>query len=340
MPVSEAIGGLQPGTTYHYRICTSPGAAPGSRGCVNANHSFTTAVADTTVADFAAGTPGADTYVGATGAGTDGEVVLKPTVGEEFDGNAVPAGWQTSNWPSGGSVTVSGGVATVDGALLRTDAAFGAGRSLEFTGVFSGASFQHLGFGVDFDQDATWAIFSTFNVPGFFARTNGPAVEDTALAGSATDPHRYRIEWSADQVTFFVDGVSVATHDVSLGTMRLAASDFDGSEGAVTWHWARLSPYSSAGTFTSRVFDSGQAGSDWTTLDANTGTPTGTGVTIETRSGGTATPDGTWSGWEAVGSGGTIASPDARYLQYRLALSTTDQASTPVAERVTLHFAP
>ena len=48
---------------------------------------------DSTVADFAAGDRGADTYVGATGSGDDGEVVLRPTVGEEFDGSLLPAGW-------------------------------------------------------------------------------------------------------------------------------------------------------------------------------------------------------------------------------------------------------
>jgi hypothetical protein len=340
VPVSETISGLEPGTTYFYRICTSPGVEPGSRGCVNQHETFTTAFTDTTVADFTAGTTGADTYVGATGTGDDGEVVLRPAVGEEFDGTSLPAGWTSSAWSDGGSVTFSGGTATIDGALLRTLTAFGSGRSLEFTGAFSGANFQHLGFGVDFDQDVSWAIFSTGSGPGFQARTNGPAVQNTDLGGSATDAHRYRIEWSAGQVRFFVDGVSVATHDVTLGDMRVAGSDFTVGGGGTTWHWARLSPYASAGTFTSRVFDSGQAGSDWTTLDAVTGTPSDTALTIETRSGDTATPDGTWSGWEAVGSGGTIASPDARHLQYRVALSPTDETRTPVVERVTLRVAP
>lgn len=40
--VAEPISGLEPDTTYHYRICTSPGAQAGSRGCVNQDQSFTT----------------------------------------------------------------------------------------------------------------------------------------------------------------------------------------------------------------------------------------------------------------------------------------------------------
>ena len=42
MPVSEPISGLAADTTYHYRICTSPGAQAGSRGCVKQDERFTT----------------------------------------------------------------------------------------------------------------------------------------------------------------------------------------------------------------------------------------------------------------------------------------------------------
>lgn len=48
------------------------------------------------------------------------------------------------------------------------------------------------------------------------------------------------------------------------------------------------------------------------------GTPGG-GVGLETRSGNTDTPDTTWSDW-ANAAGGAIASPPARYLQWRIAL--------------------
>ena len=42
MHVSEPISSLAPGTTYHYRVCTSPGAQPGSRGCTQQDRTFTT----------------------------------------------------------------------------------------------------------------------------------------------------------------------------------------------------------------------------------------------------------------------------------------------------------
>ena len=50
----------------------------------------------------------------------------------------------------------------------------------------------------------------------------------------------------------------------------------------------------------------------------------GSRVELATRSGNTEEPDTTWSPWAAVratGQGGAIASPPARYLQWRLALS-------------------
>src|SRR5207245_8461274 len=45
--------------------------------------------ADSTVADFSAGTPDAATYISET---TDGELILAPTSGTEFSGHALPAG--------------------------------------------------------------------------------------------------------------------------------------------------------------------------------------------------------------------------------------------------------
>ena len=89
------------------------------------------------------------------------------------------------------------------------------------------------------------------------------------------------------------------------------------------------------GTFESRVFDAGSA-YDWTNLIANTTLPAETSAVFETRTGTTPTYGGaTWSVWEAV-NGGTIASPNARYAQYRVTLTTADPSVTPVVERVEL----
>jgi hypothetical protein len=299
---------------------------------------------DDSVADFGAGTPGADTAVGASGDGADGEVQLHPAVGEEFGGGALPGDWFATPWESGGGATVSGGSLHVNGARSGTNGAFGPGRTAEFSGTFAAAPFQHIGFGVDYN-DPPWAMFSTGGgslAVGLYARTAGPSTTNTAIPGvDPTVPHRYRIVWKAASIAFFVDGILVATHDVGIsGDMRPLASDFIAGGPEVAVQWLRMSPYGAPGTFLSRVFDSGQAGADWLTLARNASVPGAGALTLATRSGNTAAPDGSWSDWEPVGAGNAIASPDARYLQYRAAMSTGDDTATPTLERVTIGYRP
>ncbi len=297
-----------------------------------APRSFTTPAAgltDTTVADFSAGTVGADGYVSQT---ADGEVMLRPAVGEEFSGAlALPLGWSGSSWESqgggaGGSATVSGGSLRVNGAFAGTDATFGAGRSLEASATFGGAPFEHLGFSDGFNS--VWAIFSTGNTSNqLFARTNtGSGQIDTPIPGALTgSEHRYRVEWAANEVRFFVDGSLVATHAVSFGTaMSPAASDFNAGGPEVSVNWLRMSPYPASTSFDSRIFDAGQQ-VNWQALTWTADTPANTGVALSVRTGDTPTPDASWSAFAPVaGSGGSIGG-SSRYLQYRAALSSSDE---------------
>jgi Domain of unknown function (DUF4082)/Bacterial Ig-like domain/Purple acid Phosphatase, N-terminal domain/Bacterial Ig domain len=340
---SVTLSGLAPATTYHYRVSSTDAAGNSatSPATTDAPRTFTTpaaTLADSSVADFRAGTPGTATFAGATGATTDGEVQLAPTIGEEFDGSALPSGWTTTAWGSGGAGTVSGGALVVDGARTGTTATYTAPRTLEFDATFASTAFQHAGFGTDFNAQP-WAMFSTGGgslAVGLYARTNGTA---TAIAGvSPTAPHRYRIVRTASSVQYYVDGTLVATHNVAISAaMRPLVSDFNVGGGSLTLSWLRMSPYAAAGTFTSRVLDAGRSAT-WGTLDSTVTAPAGTAVTFETRSGNSATPDATWSAWQAVGSGGAIASPAGRYVQYRANLSSTSTALTPSLERVAISY--
>ena len=133
----------------------------------------------------------------------------------------------------------------------------------------------------------------------------------------------------------------MATHDIGLAAaMRPLASDFNVSAPDVAVHWLRMSPYAASGTFLSRVFDSGGAGADWLTVTQTASTPGVAALTVATRSGDTATPDPSWSDWQAVGAGDAIASPNGRYLQYRAAMGSFDNTLTPALERVSLSYAP
>ena len=122
--------------------------------------------------------------------------------------------------------------------------------------------------------------------------------------------------------------------DMITGSMLVGASDFNAGTPLVV-DWLRLSSYTNTGTFQSRVLDAGGI-SDWTTLAATTVLPSGTSAGFETRTGDDVdTSDASWSPWTPL-SGGAVASPDARYLQYRVTLATADPDRTPVVERVEL----
>ncbi len=293
---------------------------------------------DTTTANFAAGTTGDSTAVTPDG---DGALTLRPSATQAFDGTTLPNGWSSTTWGDGGTATVSGGALTVDGAQAGTDATFSPGTTLEFTGTFGNAPYEHVGFATA-EFDGPWALFSTGrDGTSLQARTNltenGTSDDETIPGSWLGSPHRYRIVWGTDSVTFFIDGNEIASHAVTIaGPMRAAVSDFDTGGASVTVDDVALTPYVPAGTFTSRVFDAG-APAAWGTLDADATLPAGTGIDFAVRTGDTPTPDGTWSAWAPIVPGQSIGA-SARYAQYSAALATTDSAVTPVLLCVNLAF--
>ena len=292
-----------------------------------------TSFVDSTVADFGRGTLDAGGYVGAT---ADGELLLAPAIGAEFSGVALPAGWSMSPWVGTAAASVAGGVMSVDGALVATSGLVPAGRSLEFAATFSGAPFQHAGFAVTFGE-GLWAMFSTSAGDGLYARTNnGVTSANTVIAGAwFGTAHRFRIDWTATRVDYTIDDVLVATHAIAIAaSMRPVASDYNGDGNALRIDWMRLTPYASAATFTSGVFDAGVPAT-WTSAVWTGDAPAGTNVVLSVRSGNTATPDGTWTPFNPAVDGAILAS--ARYVQYRLELSTTIPDRTPVVRDVTLN---
>jgi hypothetical protein len=89
----------------------------------------------------------------------------------------------------------------------------------------------------------------------------------------------------------------------------------------------RLGPYPTTGTFTSRVLDAGQSllydAINWTT-----DLPAGSTVAVSVRTGNTAVPDGTWTGFATVTSGGSVGQT-GRYAQYRVTLTRGTAVLTP-----------
>jgi hypothetical protein len=340
---SVELTDLTPRTTYFFRV-TSADTTGNSASAPASPATFVTpagGLVDSRGSEFGAGAS-AGTYAGQTLAGTDGEVQLQPALAEEFAG-ALPAAWQVVPWFSGGVGGTGGGALSVDGAAARTNAFFDVPRTLEFTAAFEPVNDQGAGFGRDFD-DLPGAAFTT-GISGdpirLYAWSGANTATETLTPLPSVrlhDMHRFRIEWGVSSVRFFVDGTLVATHSVTIGAdLRPVISDFRAFGAGVRAEWLRLGGYAASGTFTSRVLDRGPGTAAWQTFASQSSVPSGTSLAFDTRSGPTPAPDSGWSAWQTLGSGGAIASPAGRYIQYRARMTSTGPL-TPTLRRVELGF--
>ncbi len=322
---------LDVGTDYNVTVTSTVADLLGNP-TAPATWKFTTGLAvlvDSSLADFSAGS--GTCQVTDTGGG---EVRLAPVADYAFDGAGLPDGWAWQQWDNG-TATVSGGQLVVNGADAGTTAAYSSGRVLEFTATFTADTFQHVGFTDSINFNGPWVIFSTYDTTTtLYARS--PA-GDTAISGSYLNaPHLYRIEWETNTIRFYIDGVLAATHNATItDPLVLIASDVNNDSNSLSVDWMRMtpSPYTSPCTFTSRVLDAGQT-VDWTELTYTQVTqPAGTSVAFQTQS---STDGSSWSAWQDVNS--PVASPNGRYIRYKVTLSTTDDAQTPVLESVTINY--
>jgi hypothetical protein len=291
--------------------------------------------ADSTIADFTSpGTTVGSCYVGpSTSDGVDGEVTLLPALGADFANGNFPTGWITYAWQPGGAATISDGVMTVNNAVI-SGTAVSAPASIEFMALVADDVDQNAGFfnfgGTDFAPP--WAFFGSYYLapPALRARTyDGTTVADTVLTGGTLGSwQRYRIDWTTSGVTYSVNDVITDSQPASLATMNPMFSE--NAQETMQVDWLRMGPYAPANCiYTSHLYDSGYVNPDWITLTTSTYVPANTTLSFETRSGAaTDTSDPSWSNWEAL-SGGNIASPGQRYLQYRALLASTDSLATP-----------
>jgi hypothetical protein len=96
-------------------------------------------------------------------------------------------------------------------------------------------------------------------------------------------------------------------------------------------------PYVSQGTLTSAARDFTLI-SSWGQAHWQADTPPGTTVALVSRSGNSEKPDDTWSAWSGpiLKPGMQVASPPARFLQYRMILKSSTDQSTPQLREVRL----
>lgn len=282
---------------------------------------------DDSAADFSAGVQSNTTVAG------DGSVEIRRTTDtqtEEF--TEYPSGW--TNTPSGSSG--SNGQSLIVRGQLTSIWISEPGDRLEFTATYSGAEGQYIGL-------AEGAASATFAIVGgqLVARTvvGGAEIGRTAAGVNPGVAHVYGIERRGSTINYFVDGAEVAVHGAIPGDVRVAANGVDapGGPNSVVLDSMRFAyPFVASGIFVSRVFDGGDRFERWRTIAVALRQPPGTSVAIQTRTAPAAT--GPWSPWQAPGAGGDVVSPDQRYLQYTAELASSERASSPSLERVTVDY--
>jgi hypothetical protein len=322
-------------------LFTLSGATNASIGVAKSNVTIidddSTAWVNTSVADFASGTVDAGTYVSRT---NNGEVILAPALGTEFQGKSLQAGWTSTVLAPNGAVAVSTNTASIDGASVVGGGAFSSGRSLEFTGQFSGAAGQWAGLTANGSlQGGSYAVFGAKAANTLVVRSfvSGTPVE-TAVAGyKFAQAHKFRIDWNANTIVYSIDDKLVASQTVAIGqTMQPTALDTTVGDGALQLSYMRLTPYAASGTYTSAVFDAG-AVVTWMNMGWTSTVPAGTTAVVSYRSGNTPTPDGTWTAFTPVPASGAIGG-SSRYLQFSIRETTSDAGQTPVVKDVTTAF--
>ena len=93
----------------------------------------------------------------------------------------------------------------------------------------------------------------------------------------------------------------------------------------------------SEGQYRSPIKDTATV-SSWGKVQWEGRSPTGTGLTVQTRTGNSSKPDNTWSDWSVpytISDGEQIASPRGRFIQWRAIMKTSDSGATPELLKLT-----
>jgi hypothetical protein len=362
---SITLSGLSAGTTYYFRVTSedpslnSTTYPTSSTSPLSISMPSEACASDATTIDFNAGTTGANTLVVSD---EGGGVILKPTINEDFSGTSLPSGWQSFSWSSGsGTSAVGGGSLSVDGSRFNTVSptpTFSPGTSMEFIATFGSVTFQNIGFGAGtdatgmggiFNGEDSWAVFGTGNSTSILkarVKVGLNSSIDVDISGSYLNaPHLYRIEWKTNSFEFYIDGVLKHTQNTTItSSMRPAISDYAGDGSGILVDWMRVSPYATAGTFVSRIYDAGGM-KNWGAAMWTANVPVGTTLQLSQRQSNSNTTISSLS-WIPIISNGATIGGTARYIQYKADFTTTNTAVTPTLKDIgfacenAVNFAP
>lgn len=339
------LTGLSSGTTYYFRVSSADAASNSTTQPASPAVPLSFVMPsgpcaiDMITADFSAGTTDANTIIISD---EDGGVSLRPAVNEDFSATSTPSGWTNAIWDgqAGASTTYSGGQAVVDGTHLSYDTPMGPGASLEFTATFTAGNFQNIGFTGDAAFNNPWIVIGrgAAGDNDVYARTS--ANQSVSLGSALLNaPHHYRIDWlsATNSFQFYVDGVLIPTPAITItasSNLVVQISDYPSGGVGLSVDWVRMSPYSTPGTFTSRVFDAG-TNANWSAVNWNEALPSGTSIAVSVRRGSTPVPDGSWSAFLPVSNGGNVGC-SSRYIQYKADLATVNTSDAPVLKDISI----
>jgi hypothetical protein len=331
------LSGLAATTRYYYQVVTADAAGNSTTAPSTTPNSYAPAVAPITDATFAGGSS-SGTYLAANG---DGEVILNPTAVQEFTAASAPSAWTSSAYVTGGKVSYPGGTAQVSGASLTTTSTFTsntswqAGITLDKYQSFGLVTSSNTSVRMSFSVNASAQLVATVYDGGL--NNSAQLIQSNWTAA----PHVFRIDFSSTAATFYLDGIQKYTHAFSTryaSTYRPQFQSTVTTGSALGLDWLRLGPFTTSGTFTSKVFDAG-ATVNWGALSWDVDVPAGTTATIRVRTGNTATPDANWSAYATVSASGGSVGATARYLQYQVSFTSTGSAfATPTLRSVTAAY--
>lgn len=335
---SATIPGLVPNTKYYYRVTSAVGSASATSPDVSQPAAVfaptPVPLVTDTATEFSTGTT-SNTTIGTMAGGV---VTLKPTFVNELNASSLGSGLTSSVLATGGTTAVGGGLATLTGTQVQGNATYTTTSSVTWAATLSGSD-QRLGWYAASPALNAW--FTRDPAGNLVAVTVDAAGQNSTIPipGTYVGQHEYRVDWSATAATYFIDGVQVSTNPFSPGTtaLRIVAADAVVAGGGMPVDWVRVAPYTTSGTYTSKVIDAG-ASVGWESAQASAVIPTGTTLVLRVRSGNTATPDSTWTGWATVPASGAINAAK-RYIQYQVALTTTGvRFETPTVSRISLTY--
>lgn len=194
-----------------------------------------------------------------------------------------------------------------------------------------------VGFNTVYKISREGVVKKIFEVPNAFIFSLVADENNDLYVGTGNESRIYKITHNEEVITTLMDVQESQVLDL-LACREDGMYVCTGNNGSVL----RVSRYyTNEGTFMSSIHDTHFV-SKWGRITWMSSLPGGTKLAFATRTGNSSKPDSTWSEWsdEYTTTGEGIKSPQARFIQYRARLTTSNQELSPVLHEVTIAYLP